>query len=106
MKETKTRKAIATYHGGIYSGIDVAIAEGSAIYIRFQDKTPWGWQYGPWLLCGNSNGKIPLTIQVGFSTVRIDHAIQNYRLPKNTDNISKVRITEKDFDCEENKYSE
>jgi len=98
-------KAIATYEGGMQSLIEVAIAENNVIYIRFQERTQYGYQFGKWMITGNSEGKIPLTIEVGFSVVRKNSEPRKFRLPENTYQ-SKLQITEKDFDLVHEYYSD
>lgn len=95
------QKIRSSYHGGIHSGIQLAIAdETGTVYIRMQDKTQWGWQYGPWHVCGNFDQLNPLTVECGFSTLRRDATPARYRLPINA-RVSRLQLTiEKDCDQE------
>jgi len=62
-------KVLAKYAGGIHGLIQAAIRSDGVLFMRFQDKTRYGYKYGPWKEKGNVGSVIPQTLQAGFSTL-------------------------------------
>lgn len=92
-------KAIAVYID--HRGSELAIAENYAIFIRFQEKNCYGYFWTKWMICGNSEGLIPITIDVGFGIARKQSGTYKYRLPNDTNIIkAKIKINKKDFDID------
>jgi len=86
--EREMAKAIALYEGGIHGLTERAIRDDGAVFVRYQDKTPWGYRWGAWKATGevlghNQRNNPETMIEFGFSKLFInrDGRAARLRLP-------------------------
>ena len=63
-------KAIKKYTGGIHGLIQAAVREDGALFMRFQNKTRWGYRWTAWKFVRQlDTANLPESIEAGFSTL-------------------------------------
>lgn len=77
-------KAIKTYCGGINYRAQAAVRDDGALFMRLQDKTPYGYRWTAWQQRGAVDiNALPETIPCGFSDLRRPTVYEQFtpRLP-------------------------